>query len=133
LFLLLKNSKLATSLVLSFVTLFGCYSKVGDFTLVSTRNSNMNNWEKHVAGKVTGKSCTNIFLFIPFTFKDIKEAIEDAIDKSNEKTGSATANEGLLDVNVYSSWWTLLLYTRSCYEVKGIPANSWGRKNNQFD
>ena len=103
-----------------------CSSKIVEFNVVSTRNSNISKWEKFPE-RVTGNSCTNLFLFIPFSFKDLKDAIEDAIDKSNKE--SKKSNEALIDVKVYSYWWTILLYSRSCYEVDGKPANSWGEKN----
>ncbi|MCX7999781.1 MAG: hypothetical protein N3A69_12665 [Leptospiraceae bacterium] len=103
-----------------------CYGKIGDFTVVSTRNSNITMWERYPE-RVEGKSCTNLFLFIPFSFRDMKDAIEDAIDKANKRTKKR--NEALLDANIYSSWWTIFIFTRMCYEAIGIPANSWGERN----
>lgn len=113
-------------ILLLILILQNCYSRIGEFNVVSTRNSNINNWEKFPE-RISGKSCTNILLFIPVSFKDIKDAIEDAIDKSNKE--SKKSNEALIDVKIYSFWWSVILYTRSCYEVEGKPANSWGEKN----
>lgn len=111
-----------------FISFFfiNCYSKIGDFSVVSTRNSNITKWEKFPQ-RVIGRSCTNILLFIPISVRNLKDAIDDSIDKSNKE--SRVSNESLLDVKIYRYWWSLILYTRSCYEVEGIPANSWNNKN----
>jgi hypothetical protein len=113
-------------LLILFFLLENCYSKIVEFNLLSTRNSNIDRWEKFPQ-RVTGISCTNVLLFFPVSFKDLKDAIDNAIDKSNKE--SKKNNEALIDVKIYTFWWTIFLYSRSCYEVEGKPANSWGEKN----
>jgi hypothetical protein len=130
-----------------------CSSRVGDFTAISTRNSNIKNW-KRANERVEGKSCTNWVLIFPFGGWDMKDTIEDAIDAYNDKINGRTRTffssksedtnraklasnefnaESILDAKFTRSWWTLLLISRSCLSVEGNPSDSWYNTQERTD
>jgi hypothetical protein len=116
----MKNKILLIVLIL--MGLLSCSSRFGDFTVISTRNSNIKNWKRY-PNRVEGVSCRWYFLFIPVKDWDLKDAIEDAIDKNVSKTG--IQSEALLDVKLSFGWFTALIFTRSCIYAEGTPADSW--------
>ncbi|HMV79721.1 MAG TPA: hypothetical protein PL048_09395 [Leptospiraceae bacterium] len=102
--------------------ILGCTSRMGDFTVVSTRNSNIKNWKRH-SERVEGSSCKWYLFFIKVKDWDLKDAIEDAVDKTNRS--SSSKNESLLDVKLSTNWFHLILFGRSCIVAEGTPADSW--------
>lgn len=110
-----------------------CSSRFGDFTVVSTRNSNVKNWQRYPS-RVEGYSCRWWILFIPVKDWDLKDAIEDAVDKSNKNTSKTNIqSESLLDVKFSIVWFTTILFTRSCIYANGTPADSWYKVKERID
>lgn len=115
------------NLILVLIVIFelSCSSRFGDFTVISTRNSNIKNW-KRFPERVEGSSCRWYLIFIPIKDWDLKDAIEDAIDKSISKTSKTVIqSEALIDVKLSFGWFTTILFTRSCIYAEGTPADSW--------
>jgi hypothetical protein len=112
--------------ILSTFLLSSCTSRIGDFTVISTRNSNIKNW-KRSPNRIEGSSCKFWLLFIPLKWEfNIKDAVEDAIDKSNkENASSGLKSESLLDAKISIGTYTILLATWSCLYAEGMPADSW--------
>ena len=126
-------SKTLLILLLVNLLLIDCSSRVGDFTAISTRNSNVKNW-KRTADRVEGYSCSWWFFFIPIKSWDMKDAIEDAVDISNKSTKSKGLQaEALLDVKLSSSWFTSIIVTRTCLYAEGVPADSWYKTEERED
>lgn len=123
-----------------------CTSRIGDFTALSTRNSNIKNW-KRATERTEGKSCVFWVLIIPIGDRDIKDSVENAIDSHNDKINGRDKSffsifsekkssedsskkadivyESLLDVKFSIHWWTVLLFSRSCLIAEGTPSDSW--------
>lgn len=128
----IKKNAIATLLIVNFF-LIECSSRVGDFTVISTRNSNVKNW-KRAPERVEGSSCSWWLLFIPIKKWDMKDAIEDAVDTSNNTTKpKGIQSESLLDVKLTTSWFTILLVTRSCLYAEGTPSDSWYKTEERED
>jgi hypothetical protein len=112
-------------LIISILFELSCSSRFGDFTVISTRNSNIKNW-KRFSERVEGSSCRWYVFLIRVKDWDLKDAIEDAIDTSNKKVaGTGIQSEALLDVKLSFGWFTTILFTRSCIYAEGTPADSW--------
>lgn len=129
------KTKQTTAFFLSCVILFlvHCSSRIGDFTVISTRNSNVKNW-KRSPERVEGYSCSWWLLIFPVKKWDLKDSIEDAVDKSNALTRSKGMQaESLLDVKLTTSWFTTLLVTRSCLYAEGTPSDSWYKTEERED
>jgi hypothetical protein len=127
--------KQITVVMLLIVNLFliECSTRVGDFTVISTRNSNVKNW-KRAPERVEGYSCSWWLLFFPLKKWDMKDAIEDAIDTSNNATkAKGIQSESLLDVKLTTSWFSILFVTRSCLYAEGTPSDSWYKTEERED
>jgi hypothetical protein len=135
------------SIFILFTTL-SCSSRIGDFTALSTRNANIKNW-KRSSERVEGKSCEFWVLIFPIGDRNIKDAVEDGIDKYNNKINGRETSisnfftslfskkedkvanpneyvfESFLDVKFSHYWWTILLLSRTCLLAEGTPADSW--------
>ncbi|MCA8954848.1 MAG: hypothetical protein KDC87_02175 [Planctomycetes bacterium] len=108
---------------LGFVALalwFGsCTIRLADLNAISTRNVNLDrvDLDKLPGKKVEGKSSAFVFLFIPFGFPTLQEAVDDALDKGG--------GDLVTDVAVYrSAWWFLV--GMETMTVKGTVVNTKG-------
>tara|TARA_Y100001935_G_C17156180_1_gene432932 strand:+ start:272 stop:604 length:333 start_codon:yes stop_codon:yes gene_type:complete len=64
-----------------FLLLFtACSTRVADFTIISTRNIDMDGNYELVESKVKGKDVTPIIAYIPLGSPSIEDAIDDALD-----------------------------------------------------
>jgi hypothetical protein len=108
-------------LIISILFELSCSSRFGEFTVISTRNSNIKNW-KRFPERVEGSSCRWYGFSIRAKDWDLKDAIEDAIDTSNKKVAeTGIQSEALLDVKLSFGWFTTILFTRSCIYAEGTP------------
>ena len=95
----------------------GCTSRLTDFTIISTKNVDMSDSGNFTKGteRVEGIDKRHVIVFIPTGSPDLKEAIDDAI----EKTPNCVA---LLDGVVYSKFWYIpYIYGQFWYQVEGTP------------
>ena len=105
-------------LVLLFFCLTGCAVRQADLTAMTTRNVKLNDTNLNaISGqRVEGKDSNFIFLFIPFGFPHIEDAVDDALDKGN--------GNFMLDAVIYNkSWWFLV--GQNTITVKGTVVNTF--------
>lgn len=107
---------LACSLVAVALTLGGCVSRLGAFTVLSTKNIDWSRTQEYVRSnkKTEGKDIYHIIIFIP-----TKETvtIEDAVDEAIEKVPGGIA---LVDAVVrHKFFWIPYIYGQAGYVVEG--------------
>ena len=94
----------------------GCSVRMGDFTLVSSKNVDLAHGAdfKRSASRVKGDDIVPIILGIPVGIPNMKTAIDHAI----EKTPGAV---GLVDSVVTQKAFNLIVFGQMGYEVEGTP------------
>jgi len=99
------------------ITLSGCTQRLFDFTFVSTKNVEISRAATFIKGngRITGKHVVHIIIFIPTGQLDVKEAIDNAI----ERVPGCVA---LVDGVVYTKfWWFPYIYGQNVAIVEGTP------------
>ncbi len=102
-------------ILLSVVTLSGCVTRLGDFTLISTKNVDLSKGASFQRGpsRVKGKDLATIIIFIPTGVPNMKTAIDRAIE-------SVPGGIALLDaVLSQKAWW--FIFGQSGFVVEGTP------------
>ena len=101
--------------LMTFVT--GCVSRIGDFTVGSSKNIDIKK-SLHVVDtkhRVRGVDKRHIIILFPTKIINMKEAIDNAEEK-------APACVGLSDVTIkYGGWYIPYIYGQEWYEVEGNP------------
>jgi len=95
----------------------GCVNRIGDLTVASTKNIDIKRTLHRVDESVrhTGRDRKHIILFIPTGVPNMKEATDEAIEKSPGAVG-------LSDATIkYGWWWIPYIYGQFWYEVEGNP------------
>ena len=96
-----------------------CSSRLGDFTMISTRNIDLNRVEGHRVDntkRIEGEDVGSIIVCIPTRSPNMKEAIDDAIRKGGPNC------VGLSDVVIDSYFWVIpYIYGKTGVTVKGYP------------
>ncbi|MBN2316689.1 MAG: hypothetical protein JXM79_22365 [Sedimentisphaerales bacterium] len=115
----IRFSKLSINafLLLLFVLLGGCKSRLGDFTLITTKNIDLKNFNTHEdieAEQVVGEDLKHIIFIFPTGVPHIKEAVDNALEKGNAYM--------LVDAALYhEGFYFPYIYGYSKYVVKGTP------------
>lgn len=95
----------------------GCVSRLADLTVCSTKNIDIKKTLHRVDESVrnVGIDKKHIVLFIPLGIPNMKEATDEAIEKSPGAVGlsNATVKSGF--------WWIPYVYGQFWYEVEGNP------------
>jgi len=107
-----KKLSVGVSLLLLCVLFSGCKSRIGDFTLITTKNIDLASFSSHreeSGERVTGEDKQSIYAGLP----NIKEAMDDALDKVNAYM--------LVDAAIYYEWFYFPIIGYSKYEVTGVP------------
>ena len=98
--------------------LAGCATRIGDFTVLSTKNMDLNNQEGFVTQtglRVTGTDKQHYVLFFPVTgMANMKQAADRAIQ-------SAPGAVGLSNVVLYNTGFWVFLYGNGGYRIEGDP------------
>lgn len=109
-----------TAVVLSAVMLVtmttGCTTRLGDFTVLSTKNVNLANFNTQAAENacpVVGED-SKIIIIIPGAPPNLEEAVDDALESSNSY---ALTNAAIY----YKFWWVPYIVGEQKFEVKGHP------------
>jgi len=105
---------LATAIILT--NLVGCGGRLGDFTMLSSKQFNVPVNSMQKGARVTGEDCANRILF--FRFGHVRPDVKTAVDQAIEKE-SANA---LVDAVVEWSEIELVLFYNSCFTVTGTAA-----------
>ena len=106
----MKNFLQVILMVFFFV---GCTQRVGDFTVISTRNVDLNANYVRVERSVKGEDKKPIIIVFNMGFPNLKEAIDDALSK---------VDDGVIitDVSLTYRWFYIpYIYGETAYEVEG--------------
>lgn len=105
------------SLFLLTVLVSGCSSRMIDFTVISTKQLEHTIPPESIGERVEGRDEGWVLLGIPFGAPEIKEAIDDAL----EKAGPASGYNALTDGVLYQTTKFYLVATKIRYKVEGTP------------
>ncbi len=97
-------------------SLSGCAGRLGDFTLLSSKQFNLPINTMQKGSRVTGEDCSNRFLFIPVGH--VHPNVKTAIDRAIEKEGA----NALVDAVVEWSYLDLILFSSVCFTMTGTTA-----------
>lgn len=95
----------------------GCVQRIGDFTVASTKNMDIKRTLHRVdeTERLVGKDTKHIIIFFPTGNPNMKEAMDNAVEKHQGAVG-------LSNVTVKSTFWYIpYIYGRASYEVEGNP------------
>ena len=113
-------------LIAGCVAATGCYTRLADLTVVSTKTVQLQDLDLEGADRamnVTGTSIKQIFLIVPTGTADIEEAIDDALNKAS--------GDLMVDAVVYWKYWYIpLIYGQFGFKVTGhvVKTKSWTTK-----
>jgi hypothetical protein len=97
-------------------TLSGCVTRLGDFTLISTKNVDLTKGAtfKRAQSRVSGEDIAAMIIFIPTGTPNMKTAIDRAIE-------SVPGAVALLDAVLSSKGFYIILFGQFGYVVEGTP------------
>ena len=111
-----KNIKVLSLVFITTLFLTGCTTRVTDFTVISTKNVDLNSKSlKRGSERVTGEDPVYIIILFATGVSNLKEAIDDAIEKV---PGAVALVDGVVS---FSSFYLPPLFGRSTYVVEGTP------------
>ena len=112
------HRKLGIIFILFFVVILsGCVTRLGDFTLISTKNVDLSKGASFQRGptRAKGEDIVNIIIFIPTGTPNMKTAIDKAIE-------SVPGGIGLLDAVLSQKMWYIpYIFGQGGYIVEGTP------------
>ena len=109
-------TQIAACICISLLT--GCSTRVGDFTVMSTKNMDFNNPDGFMTQpgrRVTGESIQHFAIIIPVSSA---ATMKGAVDNAIERTPGAV---GLSNVVLYQTGFWAILYGNGGYRVEGDP------------
>ena len=107
----MKNFVILLCIVALVVPVFvGCTQRIGDFTLISTKNVELGAKYKKI-DRFKGTDSRPEILMIPLGTPDLKQAVDNCIE---EGKGELLTN-AVVDVG----WWTAIVYGERKYTVTG--------------
>lgn len=112
-----KVMKKVVGLLVATMALSGCTHRIGDFTVASTKNMNHTNSNHRVDynERVTGKDVKHTVLIFPTGRSNMKEAMDNAIEKAPAAVGLSNVTVKIID------WYIPLIYGQRYYEIEGNP------------
>ncbi len=117
---MMRRFLLLTAMVVPMLILTGCAVRLGDMSVISTRNVTLDRVDLDrlpQVSSVTGKDSTFIFLFIPFGVPHLEDAIDDALDKGG--------GDVMIDAVIHSQGWWFII-GQSTLKVKGTVVKTRG-------
>jgi len=100
----------------SICLLAGCGGRLGDFTVLTSKQFNAPVSSMVKGGRVTGEDCSTRVMF--FTFGHVNPSVKSAVDQAIEKE-SANA---LVDAVVEWNQINLIVFGSNCFTVTGTAA-----------
>ncbi len=100
------------------VILTGCSKNIARFSVATTGNLPLQNVEK--GETVKGKDCRTYIFGFPLgnTQNRVSGAVGKALDQASKK---GRPSDALVNVDIRSTWWTILIFGRSCLVASGQP------------
>jgi hypothetical protein len=120
----MKFRKSILPLAFLLIPFTGCVTRIGDFTLLSTKNvdiSRLGNAQR-CANRVTGEDSKAIIVVFPTGVPNVKEAIDRAIQSERDCVALSDASIS------YSSFYIPYIFGRSSFIVEGTPVKLIDRK-----
>lgn len=96
------------------LTAEGCTTRLGDFTMLSTKNVDVSGVKQ--GDRQSGEDCVNHILLIPLGQPDMKNAIDRALEKGK--------GDILIDSVFSTKGWSAVLFGESCYVVEGTVSQT---------
>ncbi|MBL0701906.1 MAG: hypothetical protein JJV91_00290 [Desulfosarcina sp.] len=105
------------ALIIVSLLISGCAHRIGDFTVASTKNMNIKSALHKVDfdKRLVGKDVKHIIFFFPTGIPNMKEAMDNAIEKEPGAVGLSNVTVKLVN------WYIPLFYGQNCYEIEGNP------------
>jgi hypothetical protein len=108
----MKNIIVLLSLFAFAVTSFiGCSQRIGDFTLISTKNVDIGGNYKKLNDRFEGEDSRGEILAIPLGIPNLKTAVDNCIEAGD--------GELLTNAVIDFSYWTVIFYGERKYTVTG--------------
>lgn len=98
----------------SVLSLTGCSLRLGDFTVLSTKNVDVSGVKQ--GDRYSGEHCINTVLGFPLGEINWKTAMDQALEKGK--------GDVLVDVVVSSKYWTAIVYGEVCVIVEGTVSRT---------
>jgi hypothetical protein len=99
----------------------GCMTRVGDMTMLSTRNVNLDRLDIDKLPQqknITGEDSVVVLLGIPLGQPHLKNAVDNALDKGN--------GDLMTDVVLSAGGWSIFIIGQATLEVKGTVVKTRG-------
>ena len=112
---ILKRTALLFFSVILFLSITGCSVRMLDFTVVSSKNVNIQVSDAGKGKRVRGEDFVMWILSIPLGAPSLEEAVDRAIESAGPNY------DALMDGVIYSKMYWYLLFARSGYVVEGTP------------
>ena len=113
------------ALIIVSLLISGCAHRIGDFTVASTKNMNIKSALHKVDfdKRLVGKDVKHIIFFFPTGIPNMKEAMDNAIEKAPGAVGLSNVTVKIVN------WYIPLLYGQQYYEIEGNPIFEVDSKN----
>lgn len=92
----------------------GCHQRLGDFTVLSTKNVDVSGLKE--GERLSGEHCINRVLGFPIGQLDWKTAMDRALEKGKGNL--------MVDVVVSFTSWTAILFAQDCVVIEGTVART---------
>jgi hypothetical protein len=106
-----KNIALLMVLAITAGSLAGCSQRIGDFTVISTKNVDIGGKYKKMEGRYKGEDGRGVFLGIPLGQPNLKTAVDNCIESGN--------GELITNAVIDASFWTAIVWGEQKYTVTG--------------
>ena len=96
------------------LVLDGCSLRLGDFTVLSTKNVDVSGVKQ--GDRYSGENCMNTVLFFPLGEINWKSAMDQALEKGK--------GDVMIDAVVTSKYWNALVYGQYCVVIEGTVSRT---------
>lgn len=111
---------LVTAVLLATALIFGCSTRMIDYTLISSKNTNVRG--KSYGQRVEGIDCAGMILGLIPVHGRLNPNMKEAVDRAIESAGPEY--DALIDGVVDQRITFLILYNEACFIVEGTPINT---------
>ena len=96
------------------LVLDGCSLRLGDFTVLSTKNVDVSGVKQ--GDRYSGENCINTVLGIPLGEVNWKAAMDQALEKGK--------GDVMIDAVVTSKFWSLIVFGQTCVIMEGTVSKT---------